>query len=87
MPPKKFCKTCTEYSEFGDEFRNTLPSKHNEHPGVFFKDQEKSEKHARSIKNKKELKAILSKVNIIRQLTCGFEKKVCHRYYKKEKTY
>jgi hypothetical protein len=70
-----FCKTCEEYSDYGDEFWKTLPRTHDKHPGVFFQDHEKSAKHAKSIKCKKELKAILSKGNVIRQLERGIENK------------
>lgn len=34
------CTICLEYSDSHDDFWKTLARKHNEHPGVFFRDHE-----------------------------------------------
>ena len=70
-----FCKTCEEYSDSHDAYWKTLPRKHDEHPGVFFKEHVSSEKHAKAIRNKQNIKVMLSKGNVVRQLTKGMENK------------
>ena len=55
-----FCKTCEEYSDSGDEFWKSVTRKHDDHPGVFFQEHECSNKHVKAVKNKKEVKCILS---------------------------
>ena len=70
-----FCKTCEEYSDSHDGYWKTLPRKHDQHPGIFFTEHLHSEKHVRSGKNKKEVKVMLSKGNVIKQLTKGMENK------------
>ena len=41
--------------------------KHDQHPGIFCREHLHSEKHVRAGKNKKEVKAMLSKGNVIKQ--------------------
>ena len=67
-----FCKTCQEYSHNGDEYWKTLPRKHDAHPGVF-REHENFKKHKDVVANKKEVKAILSKGNVLKQLQLGME--------------
>ena len=47
-----FCKTCEEYSDTGDQYRKTLPQKHDKHSYLFFTEHVKSSKHIQSVKNK-----------------------------------
>ena len=57
-----FCKTDDEYSNTGDAHWKTFPDKHNEHQSKFFFDHENSSKHLNSIRNKKEILNVISKV-------------------------
>ena len=68
---KDVCKTCQEYSNNRDEYWKTLPRKHDAHPSVFFREHENSEKHKDTVANKKEVKAVLSKGNVLKQLQLG----------------
>ena len=70
-----FCKTCEGYSDSPDEYWKTLPRKHDEHPGMFFNEHVNSDKHKKSLRNKQELKIMLSKGNVVRQLTKAMENK------------
>ena len=69
-----FCKTCEEYSDSHDEYWKTLPREHDEHPGMFFNEQANSDKHKKALRNKQEVKIMLSKGNV-RQLTKRMENK------------
>ena len=70
-----FCKTCEEYSDSHDIYWKTFPRKHDEHPGMFFNEHVNSDKHKKSLRNKQELKIMLSKGNVVRQLTKAMENK------------
>ena len=70
-----FCKTCEEYSDSHDEYWKTLPRKHDEHPGMFFNEHANSDKHKKALRNKQEVKIMLSKGNVVHQLTKGMENK------------
>ena len=70
-----FCKTCEEYSDPHDEYWKTLPRKHDEHLGMFFNEHANSDKHKKALRNKQELKIMLSKGNVVCQLTKGMENK------------
>ena len=68
-----FCKTCQEYSHNGYENWKTFPRKYDTHLGVFFREHENSKKHKDAVANKKEVKAILSKGNVLKQLQLAME--------------
>ena len=68
-----FCKTCQEHSHDGDEYWKTLLQKHDAYLDVFFQEHENSKKHKDAVANKKELKAVLSKGNVPKQLQLGME--------------
>ena len=70
-----FCKTCEEYSDSYDEFWKTLPRRHDAHPGTFFREHESSDKHKKAISNRREIKLMLSKGNVVRQINKGMENK------------
>ena len=70
-----FCKTCEGYSDSLDEYWKTLPRKHDEHPGMFFNEHANTDKHKKSPRNKQEVKIMLSKEKVVRQLTKGMENK------------
>ena len=68
-----FCETCQEYSHNGYENWKTFPRKYDTHLGVFFREHESSKKHKDAVANKKEVKAILSKGNVLKQLQLAME--------------
>ena len=70
-----FCKTCEEYSDSHEEYWKTLLRKHDEHPGMFFNEHANSDKHKKALRNKQEVKIMLSKGNVVHQLTKGMENK------------
>ena len=70
-----FFKTCEEYSDSHDQHWKTIPRKHDQHPTVFFRDHDSCEKHSRAIKNKREVKTLLAKGNVVRQMNKGVETK------------
>ena len=70
-----FCKTCEDYSDSHDEYWKTLPPKHDEHPSMFFNEHANSDKHKKALGNEQEVKTMLSKGNVMHQLTKGMENK------------
>ena len=62
------CKTCEEYSNTGDQFWKTVLQKHDAHLGIAFYEHEQSKKHSDAIRDKTEIKTILSKGNSLFQL-------------------
>ena len=70
-----FCKTFEEYSDPHDEYWKTLPRKHDEHLGMFLNEHANSDKHKKALRNKQELKIMLFKGNVVRQLMKGMETK------------
>ena len=70
-----FCKTWEKYSGSHDEYWKTLPRKHDKHPGMFFNEHANSDKHKKALRNKQEVKIMLSKGNAVCQLMKGMENK------------
>ena len=68
-----FCKICQEYSHNDDEYWKTLLRKRDACPGIFFQERENFKKHKNAVTNKKQVKAILSKGNVQKQLQLGME--------------
>ena len=54
-----FYKTCEDYSNTGDQFWKIAT------PGIAFYEHEQSKKHSDEIRNKTEIKTILSKGNVV----------------------
>ena len=69
------CKTCEEYSDSHDEHWKTIPRKHDQHPGLFFREHLSCQKHSRAMTNKRDVKMILVRGNIVRQINKGVETK------------
>ena len=62
-----FCKTCQQFSSYGDEFWKTKSVKHGEHPGSTFTSHVNSEKHKKAVETEVLVKSVLSKGDILKQ--------------------
>ena len=71
-----FYKTCEDYSNTGDQFWKIV------NPGIAFYEHEQSKKHSDAIRNKTEIKTILSKGNVLFQLQKGAENRT--KYERKQ---
>lgn len=70
-----FCNNCEECSDTGDQYWKTNSRKYDEHPHLFFTEHIESSKHIQSFKNNQEVKQILKKGGIVRQILKGAKNK------------
>lgn len=70
-----FCNNCEECSDTGDQYWKTIPRKYDEHLHLFFTEHIESSKYIQSFKNNQEVKQILKKGGIVRQILKGAKNK------------